>query len=98
MKQRQRRERRGKNQFFGALGAAAEGAEEEDGDGTGEEDAGGDLERGGLVGIAEGHRGRRRRELNGAVVGRRRRRGGVKHLRQSWPCPTGEPEGRAAAV
>ena len=30
-------------QFFGSLGTAAEGAEEEDGDGAGEENAGGDL-------------------------------------------------------
>lgn len=40
-------------QFLGALGAAAEGAEEEDGDGASEEDTSGDLKRGRVVILGE---------------------------------------------
>lgn len=40
-------------QFLGALGAAAEGPEEEDGDGAGEEDTSCDLKRGRVVILGE---------------------------------------------
>lgn len=49
----------GNYELFRAAGAAAEGAEEEDGDGAGEEDAGGDLEGRGFVGGGEDWFGRR---------------------------------------
>lgn len=37
------------NQFFGAFSTAADGAEEEDGNGAGEEDTGGELENGRVI-------------------------------------------------
>lgn len=43
-------------QFLGAFGAATKGAEEEDGDGAGEEDAGGDLKGSGVVGVSKERR------------------------------------------
>jgi hypothetical protein len=52
-------------ELLGAAGAAAEGAEEEDGDGAGEEDAGGRLERGGVVVDGEERRGA---ELHGPLA------------------------------
>jgi hypothetical protein len=52
-------------QLLGAAGAAAEGAEEEDGDGAGEEKAGRGLERGGIV---IGGEERRRAQLHGALA------------------------------
>lgn len=52
-------------QLLGAAGAAAEGAEEEDGDGAGEEEACGGLERGGIVVGGEERRGA---ELHGALA------------------------------
>lgn len=42
--------------FLGPFGAATKGAEEEDGDGAGEEDAGGDLEVSGVVGVCKERR------------------------------------------
>lgn len=42
--------------FLGAFGTATNGAEEEDGDGTGEEDAGSDLEGSGVVGVSKERR------------------------------------------
>lgn len=53
------RNEEGNYELFGAAGAAAEGAEEEDRDGAGEEDAGGDLEGRGFVGGCEDWFGRR---------------------------------------
>lgn len=51
-------------ELLGAASAAAEGAEEEDGDGTGEHDARGDLQRGGVVVDGEQRRGA---DFHGAV-------------------------------
>lgn len=56
--------------FLGAFGAATEGSKEEDGDGAGEEDAGGDLDGRRVVGVGKERKRRRRRrrrwELDGA--------------------------------
>lgn len=83
-------------ELLGAASAAAEGAEEEDGDGTGEHDARGDLQRGGVVVDGEQRRGA---DFHGAVpavvVGVRRLSSGSGRLRLGFRLG---PEGGEAAA